>query len=234
MQRQELRVAHGSLTAALVGLLLAAAVHAQTGAADSAAGKALYADCAFCHGAQGEGDERADAPKLTGYQAPYLTRQLQDFRDGRRGYLEDDIPGRQMALVSAVLADDAAIHDVVAYIQGLPDTPAPAAGSSPGRAFVWDSPYAEMGPGNPARGESAYAVCGNCHGLQGEGVEVLGAPPLRGIQDWYLVRQMKYYRDGIRGAHPSDAPGQSMAIMAKTLGPEDQTIYDLVAYLNTL
>ena len=79
---------------------------------DLAAGEALFENCAFCHGAQGQGNQQADAPKLTGRQADYLIRQLQNFKNGVRGDLPVDIPGNQMALMSTILVDDAAIRNV--------------------------------------------------------------------------------------------------------------------------
>ena len=44
---------------------------------------ALYAACAACHGAQGEGNPALNAPKLTGQGAWYLQRQLRHFKQRR-------------------------------------------------------------------------------------------------------------------------------------------------------
>jgi cytochrome c oxidase subunit II len=46
----------------------------------------------------------------------YMARQLRNFRDGVRGAHAQDIYGGQMALVAGMLVDDAAIGDILAYI----------------------------------------------------------------------------------------------------------------------
>ncbi len=51
----------------------------------------------------------------------------------------------------------------------------------------------------PAR--PLYAACAACHGAQGEGNRALNAPKLTGQGDWYLQRQLKYFKQGARGTH---------------------------------
>lgn len=87
--------------------------------------------------------------------------------------------------------------------------------------------------GNAENGEALYQTCAGCHGAQGQGNPALNAPKLSGIGDQYLIRQLKYYRDGVRGAHSDDSLGQQMAAMMGTL-PDDDAIRDVVAYINTL
>jgi cytochrome c553 len=60
-------------------LLFVSALHA----GDIAAGKALSASCAGCHGAQGI-SRNPLWPNLAGQQAGYLVKQLTAFRDGSR------------------------------------------------------------------------------------------------------------------------------------------------------
>jgi cytochrome c oxidase subunit 2 len=222
-----------SIVMVLVFSLLSGSFSFAQSLEDLAAGEALFANCALCHGAQGQGNEQTDGPKLTGRNADYLTRQLHNFKDGLRGYLPVDLPGSQMAAMSPILVDDAAIQNVVAYIQTLPDLAPPPTGSGPGRPYDWKSIYARTRLGEASRGEMMYLGCSGCHGLNAEGLAELGAPRLRGRQDWYLIRQIKYFRDGIRGAHPRDARGQEMAVMTRVMGSRDQVIYDVVAYINS-
>ena len=73
--------------------------------------------------------------------------------------------------------------------------------------------------GDPALGQASYAVCAACHGAQGEGNIALNAPNLNGMSDWYLARQLDYYKKGVRGAHKDDPLGQQMKAMAATLMP---------------
>jgi cytochrome c oxidase subunit II len=86
---------------------------------DAVKGKAAYAVCAACHGQKAEGLEQMGGPRLTGLDDWYLQRQIQNFKKGLRGYHPEDIFGRQMSPMASTLADDAAINNVVAYINTL-------------------------------------------------------------------------------------------------------------------
>jgi cytochrome c oxidase subunit II len=83
---------------------------------DAARGKTLYVACAACHGAKGEGNATLQAPAIAARSDWYLAAQLVNYRDGLRGADERDTFGAQMRAVSAMLPDDKAIADVVAYI----------------------------------------------------------------------------------------------------------------------
>jgi cytochrome c oxidase subunit 2 len=87
--------------------------------------------------------------------------------------------------------------------------------------------------GNASAGEPLYAVCSACHGMQAEGNPALNAPKLSGQGDWYLKRQLQYFKNGARGAHEKDTFGKMMAPMAATLG-DDAAIDNVVAYIKTL
>ena len=52
---------------------------------DPARGKSLYATCAPCHGATGEGIWSTNAPRLAHMSDWYLARQLQNFQQGIAG-----------------------------------------------------------------------------------------------------------------------------------------------------
>lgn len=184
-------------------------------AGDASAGQALYAVCAGCHGAQGEGNQQLNAPKLSGQGDWYLKRQLIHYKQGARGAHEKDANGKVMAQMAATLADDAAIENVTAYINTLPDKPAPTTVK-----------------GDANNGRQRYVTCSACHGADGRGIQAMNAPRLKGMSDWYIVTQLKHFRNGVRGAHPGDMHGSQMALMAAMLS-DDQTISDLVAYINT-
>jgi len=193
-----------------------AQILAQAAGGTAAAGKALYAVCAGCHGAQAEGNPALHAPKLTGLGDWYLKRQLKNYKVGARGTHDKDLFGRTMAPMAATLADDAAIANVVAYIGTLPVKPAPA--TVAGRAH---------------KGQGSYVTCAVCHGLGGRGLQATNAPALAGMSDWYLVTQLKNFKQGVRGAHAKDMYGPQMASMTGML-TSDQAIDDVVAYINTL
>jgi cytochrome c oxidase subunit 2 len=185
-------------------------------AGDAAAGQSLYAVCSACHGLQAEGNPALNAPKLSGQGDWYLKRELQYFKNGARGTHDKDVFGKMMAPMAATLADDAAIDNVVAYIKTLPDNPAPTTVNE-----------------HTANGQQVYATCGACHGADGRGIQATNAPRLAGMSDWYLVTQLKNFKQGIRGAHPKDMYGPQMASMAAMLA-DDQATSDLVSYINTL
>jgi len=166
-------------------------------AGNAAAGKPLYAVCAACHGSQAEGNPALHAPKLSGQGDWYLKRQLKYFKNGARGTHEKDVFGKMMAPMAATLGDDAAIDNVVAYINTLPDNPAP-------RTVTKTTTNAQR----------LYVTCGACHGADGRGMQATNAPRLAGISDWYLATQLKNFKQGIRGAHPKDMYGPQMASMA--------------------
>jgi cytochrome c oxidase subunit 2 len=88
-------------------------------AADPTRGKTLYATCGACHGANAEGMEALNSPKLAGQEEWYIIRQLQNFKAGIRGNNPRDTYGLQMAPMAQLLADDAAMADVAAYIKTL-------------------------------------------------------------------------------------------------------------------
>jgi cytochrome c oxidase subunit II len=184
---------------------------------DAAAGQALYAACAACHGASGEGNAALNAPKLAGQGDWYLTRQLVHYKIGARGAHEKDVYGKVMAPMAAILVDDTAMANVAAYIGSLPDEPAAATVTT----------------GNARRGKHRYVTCAACHGADGGGIEAMNAPRLKGMSDWYLVTQLKNFREGVRGTHPQDMHGSQMALMAAMLN-NDQAIADVVAYINSL
>jgi len=183
---------------------------------DVLAGQTAFAVCSSCHGAEAQGNPAMHAPKLSGQSAAYLKRQLENFKSEKRGVHALDIFGQQMAPMAATLADKAAIDNVVAYIETLPDSPATAAVH-----------------GNIENGKALYTTCSVCHGINGQGNPGQGAPRLAGINDWYMATQLKNFKDGIRGTHPADSYGSQMRFMAAILNTE-QSVDDLLAYVNTL
>jgi cytochrome c oxidase subunit 2 len=64
-------------------------------------------------------------------------------------------------------------------------------------------------------------------------MQALNAPAIAGQEGWYLTRQLKNFKSGIRGAHPKDIYGAQMRPMAMTLAG-DQAMSDVVAYITSL
>lgn len=183
---------------------------------DATAGAGLYAVCAACHGANAEGNPALNAPKLAGQDSGYLARQIKYFQNGVRGSREDDVYGKQMAPMAAMLNTDSALDNVLAYIASMPDT-------SPATTVT----------GDVARGKKHYQTCAYCHGSDGMGIWTMKAPRLSGMGDAAMVTQLKNFKKGIRGSHPQDHYGDQMIHMAKVL-LDDEAISDVIAYINTL
>ncbi len=82
-------------------------------------GKVLYKNCSYCHGDDAQGSYAMNAPKLAGQHAWYLKRQIASYQHGIRGAHPADTYGKQMILMSKILHDERAVHDVVSYINSL-------------------------------------------------------------------------------------------------------------------
>ena len=87
--------------------------------------------------------------------------------------------------------------------------------------------------GDPQRGKELFQVCAACHGQNGEGNKALNAPANGGQNEWYVIRQLKNFRSGIRGADPNDTYGIQMRPMAMSL-TDEQAIEDVAAYVALL
>ncbi len=92
---------------------------------------------------------------------------------------------------------------------------------------------AVLAAGDVAKGKALYNICAACHGANAEGMATLNAPANAGQDPWYMTRQLKNFRAGIRGAHPDDTFGAQMRPMAMMLAG-DQAIADVVAYITSL
>lgn len=195
-------------------LILTLAPAARAG--DIAAGKAAYALCVVCHGANGEGNAAMKAPTLAGQEAWYLKRQLENFRSGLRGTADGDIYGMQMRPIAQIIGAATTEADLVAYIVSLPSPTAK-------RTVVGDIPA----------GKAGYEACAACHGRNAEGNQQLSAPRLAGLDDWYLARQLENYKSGRRGYDPGDVYGMQMRAMAAAL-TSDQAVNDVVAFITAM
>lgn len=79
--------------------------------------------------------------------------------------------------------------------------------------------------------EVSDRFCLTCHGTDGQGNQGIDAPRLAGMERWYLKRQLELFRDGLRGTHPQDIPGQEMQPMAAILS--DESIEDILDWVAT-
>lgn len=200
---------------------------------DLAAGAAAYAVCSSCHGANAEGNKAMHAPRLAGMDGEYMKRQLRHFKRGVRGAHEDDTWGRTMAPMAMMLADAAAINNVVSYIETLSGQPGFDDSAEYGLSAVTER-FESSASGDPVKAAALYAsTCAECHGDAGEGVWTVNAPALTGLDDWYVVSQLQNFRNRVRGRHDDDLYGLQMSLVSNTM-TDDQAIYDMAAYIATL
>tara|TARA_R100000005_G_scaffold96344_1_gene82578 strand:- start:27456 stop:28085 length:630 start_codon:yes stop_codon:yes gene_type:complete len=82
-----------------------------------AGGRTFMRLCGACHGANAGGNVALNAPRLAGADDWYLLDQLHAFREGQRGRHREDRTGRQMRNMAAMLDNEQALQDVIAYIR---------------------------------------------------------------------------------------------------------------------
>jgi len=200
----------------LLVLLLAAQaceLHPEPGIAK---GEELFEACSPCHGEAGVGNPDIEAPAIAGLPQWYLEEQLNAFQRRWRGMHHADLAGLRMRPMAETLNKEGDIVSVAEYVALLPPV----------------QPPSTLG-GDAGAGAERYAtVCATCHGEDGGGDEILHAPPLVNIDDWYLAGELRDYRDGARGADPDDVWGAQMR--AQSIALSDQAIRDVVAYIQTL
>ncbi len=174
-----------------------------------------YVYCTVCHGVQLMGNPTIEAPRLSGMESWYVENQLRAFKKGWRGKHEMDLIGMEMQPMAAALTDEQ-IREVSAFVA----------------ATRSDAPPDTI-DGDADKGKTHYSSCAACHGVRGEGNIALGSPALTGLNDWYLVTQIRNFRDGTRGSHAGDTYGMQMRASARLL-PDNEAIQDVVTYISTL
>ena len=180
-------------------------------------GEVLFANCTPCHGDNGHGNCNLGAPAIAGMETWYVEAQLKKFRLDHRGYHGDDLEGLRMKPMAKILASDEQVSHVAAYVAGLKPKPF--------EATVLD--------GNAARGANEFARCTMCHGTGGQGNKIMNAPSLAGTEDWYLLRSLRKYKAGQRGAAEGDGTGALMRAQA-SMFKDEQAMRDVVAHIQKL
>lgn len=149
-------------------------------------GKRIFSMCASCHTEDGSGMiggismRRAPGyyPKLAGQHRQVIIKQLADIRNGNR-----DNPMMYPFTLEKYLGGPQEISDVTGYISTLVP-----------------SPENNLGSGQDLdRGRALYENnCTECHGDFGEGSDAEFYPRIEGQHYNYLLRQLKWIRDGKR------------------------------------
>lgn len=160
---------------------------ASFGAPASGAGfDAVLADCARCHGVDGQGRGPGPVPWLAGLSADYLADSLRLFASGRR-------PSGIMTPVAAAL-DPVTIDRLAAHYAGLP----PPRRASAGATAPPDLPAAGRALVEHGRPAAGIPACGHCHGPDAV-ADNPRFPDLDGQYAAYLARQLRLWTARRRG-----------------------------------
>jgi len=125
--------------------------------------------------------------------------------------------GSRPALLGSVLALALALSATAVMAQ---ETPAPAASASAATTAPASVAEATIKPGDAAAGQAKAAVCGACHGMDGNSADAQ-YPKLAGQSEQYIVRQLTDFKSGQR-------QNPIMLGMATPLSVQD--MHDLGAY----
>lgn len=174
-----------------------------------------YIYCTVCHGVQLMGNQIIKAPRLSGMETWYVEQQLKNFKNGLRGRHDQDPYGYEMQPMAAALSDEQ-IAEVAIFVNAT-RSPAPPVTVT----------------GDVEKGKIAYTACAACHGADGEGNEALRSPNLTVMNDWYILTQLKNYKNGSRGSQPGDTYGMQMRAAVQLLA-DDAAMADVVGYISTL
>ena len=173
-------------------------------AGDAAAGKAKSATCVACHGADGN-SANPEWPSIAGQHAPYLAKQLREFKDGTT---------RNNVLMTGIVAalDEQDMEDLAAYYASQVANPA-----------VADADKVALGEriyrgGNAKTGVPA---CIACHGPQGIGDPLAGFPVLSGQHARYTSLQMHAFANGERS---NDAASMMRSVAARMSAEEIEAV----------
>jgi cytochrome c553 len=140
-------------------------------------GKAAFAPCEGCHRSDASGRVSGAYPRLSGQHAQVLMKQIADIRAGRRAN-----PKMEPFIDDHVLTPFD-IADIAVYLQALPVSD--ANGKGPGTMLE--------------RGKQLYDKdCTTCHGARGEGDAAKFYPMVAAQHYKYLLREVKFIRDGDR------------------------------------
>ena len=144
---------------------------------DPARGEAAFAPCTSCHRKDASGRTSGAYPRLSGQHATVLMKQIADIRAGRRNNPKMEPFIGDHALTPYEIAD------IAVYLTALPISPENGKGSGKGIAV----------------GKQLYDKdCADCHGPKGEGSAGKFYPMVAAQHYSYLLREMKFIRDGDR------------------------------------
>ena len=149
------------------------------------AGKNKSAVCAACHSADGNSLSNL-YPKLAGQHAPYIVKQLQEFKSGER---ENATMAGQVAGLS-----EQDMQDLAAFYAAQTMTPETVSVevAEAGRKFYMGGDIKRAIPG-----------CTACHGPRGNGLALANFPKISGQHPAYIKSQLEQFRISARHNDPN-------------------------------
>jgi cytochrome c553 len=166
-------------------------------AGDPADGKTKTEACAGCHGEDGNASAPI-FPKLAGQHVSYLSKQLREFRSGKR------VDPTMNAMAESL--SDADIADIAAWYAKNKIKPEPPEKTELGLKIYRT--------GIAAKGIPA---CAACHGPRGEGNPTAGYPVLGGQYSSYIGKILHDYKSVERSSDPNEI----MRTIANRLNDEE-------------
>lgn len=171
--------------------------------------------CAGCHNPDGN-SVIPENPKIAGLHIKYLTRQLEDFKSGKRAspVMSTIIP----------MVDEKEFKALATYFSGQKRL----SGTSDKPDLVEEGKQVYDGGGDKAdliaKGKEVYTegvlgtavpACAGCHGEDGSGNDKF--PRLNGQNSPYVVQQLQNFKNGVRTNDPKGV----MRAVAKRLTDEE-------------
>lgn len=186
--------------------------------------------CAGCHGEWGQGSLDGEYPRLAGFSAGYMTRQLRRFKQRKRVNIpmypyttERELPDEDVAVIARYLAE----IELPSQLCTLnPESEFNALDRLMESKRVLNIPLHE---GDQKAGAELYRrECITCHGRDGEGRVVHHTPPMAGQHSGYLKRQIGRFG---RGERLHDDDPEDARFFA---GLDQSKINNLLAYISLL
>ncbi len=203
-----------SVAALMLLGVVAASSHSRADWLDGDEGADPWDRCAECHGLFGDGN-RIKFPRLAGQEPHYIMKQLQDFRHGRR---TND--GGQMQKTATEITEKE-IPLVAKYF---------AAQTPPWPKRTIDAEVdLDRARTLAIKGADGLDACLSCHSEAQMGLldKPIVAPRVAGQRDFYIAKQLREYRDGLRSKND---PEQMMTKIARRLSDTD--ILGLAVFLS--
>jgi len=183
---------------ATVAAPLAAVGAENSGLGDASAGEQKAAQCAACHGPDGN-STNPEWPKLAGQNGPYIAKQLADLKAA-----ETRTNQMMAAFVANMSAQDMA--DIGAWYETQTAT---VGAADPELVELGEEVYRA---GNP---ETGLPACMACHGPRGTGNGPAAWPALSGQHAPYTASQLRAFKSGARSNDPNGMMREIASMMSE-------------------